>query len=603
MNTTTGTFLATFILAACTSVVLTILVRRIAPHLGAVAMPKADRWHRSVIPLLGGVAVWGGVTAGLLSQLDLVLSRQMLAIYGVATLLFVVGLVDDFLNLKPGTKLTAQIAAGCIGVVLLPAAEWSAVASGLTVLLMIVWVVGITNAFNLLDNMDGVCAGVAVIAALSYALPLSSDFPGGVVYAAALAGAGAGFLLFNFQPASIFLGDSGSLFIGGSFGLLALAQGGGGQQHIVLAVAVPVLVLLLPIFDTLLVTLTRKLSARSASVGGRDHASHRLVALGFSERRTALLLYALAAAGGSAAAAMRYSLPLGIPIALLLLIGVVLLGVSLSAVRVYGGDDFALLRNKAYTPLLFDVTYKRRIFEIILDVGLVSIAYYLAYIFRFDEAIEANWPLFVSSLPLVIACQLTASFVSGVYRGVWRYIGLPDLRVYAQAVILGTVASILVLLSLYRFEGYSRGVFGIYAMTAGILMLASRLFFRLIGEIGRRSRADHAPALIYGAGDAGVLLVRELVNNPRYGYLPVGFIDDDPKTARQRILGVRVLGTSSDIGALLAQCKPGVLIISTHKIPPDRVLRVREAASAAGVLCLQFEFRLAELPALSVAER
>jgi UDP-GlcNAc:undecaprenyl-phosphate/decaprenyl-phosphate GlcNAc-1-phosphate transferase len=385
------------------------------------------------------------------------------------------------------------------------------------------------------------------------------------------------------------------LFIGGSFGVLAIAHGGTGQHHIGLAVAIPVLVLMLPIFDTLLVTLTRKLSARSASVGGRDHTSHRLVALGFTERGTALVLYTLAAAGGGAAAAIRFNLPLGIPVALLLLIGLVLLGVSLSTVRVYGGEDFALLKNRTYTPLLVDVTYKRRIFEIILDVGLISIAYYLAYIFRFDEDLEANRPMFVASLPYVIACQLMASFASGLYRGVWRYISLPDLRNYVQAVALGTVSSMLALLAIYRFESYSRGVFAIYGMTIAMLLIGSRLSFRLIGDYGRRSRLDHYPALIYGAGDAGVLVVRELVNNTRYGYLPIGFIDDDPSRARRRILGIRVLGTSEQAAALIAEHRPRVIIISSQKIRPERVASIRDVAASRGVECLQFQFQLAAL--------
>jgi UDP-GlcNAc:undecaprenyl-phosphate GlcNAc-1-phosphate transferase len=583
-----------FATACAVSILLTVIVRQLAPRLGVVAIPKADRWHRQAIPLLGGIAVWGGVTAVLFIRPEFALTRDLIAVYAVGTLLFGVGLVDDLINLKPGAKLTAQIAIACLGVLLLPDRLWTGLPAGLDVLLMIVWIVGITNAFNLLDNMDGVCAGVAVIAAMSYSLT-AAGHPEGMLYATALAGAAAGFLLFNFQPASIFLGDSGSLFIGASFGMLALAHGGSGQGNIGPAVAVPVLVLLLPIFDTLLVTLTRKLSARSASVGGRDHTSHRLVALGFSERQTALLLYGLAVAGGGTAAAIQFDSPLGLPIAVLLLIGLVLLGVTLSGVRVYGGQDFALLRNRSYTPLLVDVAYKRRLFEIVLDVLLVSIAYYLAYIFRFDDDLEVNRPLFVQSLPIVIACQLTASFLSGLYRGVWRYIGLMDLRAYAQAVTAGTVASVLLLLSLFRFEGYSRGVFVIYAMTVAILLVGSRLSFRLIGEIGRRSRGDQRSALIYGAGDAGVLLVRELVNNPKHGYLPVGFVDDDPATKRRKIHGVKVVGSLDEIETIFATCRPDVLIISTHKITPERVLRVQRVAAEAGVLCRQFEFRLVSL--------
>jgi UDP-GlcNAc:undecaprenyl-phosphate GlcNAc-1-phosphate transferase len=585
-------FASAFGMAAGVSMLLTLCVRRFAPRVGAIAIPKADRWHRKAVPLLGGVAVWGGLTAALVQRLDLALSTDILGIYGVATCLFVVGLVDDFVTLKPSTKLTAQIAAACMAVLVFRDPGWAGLPVAVNVLLAIVWIVGITNAFNLLDNMDGVCAGVAVIAAGSYALTVGADFPNGVLYAGGLAGAAAGFLLFNFQPATIFLGDSGSLFIGASFGILSLAHGGTGQKQIGPAVAVPLLVLLLPIFDTILVTLTRKLAERSASVGGRDHTSHRLVALGFSERQTVLLLYTLAAAGGSAAAALRYQAPLGVAFALLVLVALVLLGVSLSSVRVYEGKDFALLRNRRYTPLLLDMTYKRRIFEILLDVGLISIAYFLAYVLRFDEQFEPNRRLFEQSLPIIIGCQMAGSFVSGLYRGVWRYIGLTDLWSYAKAVVVGTVASLLTVLYLYRFEGYSRGVFAIYAMTVAFLLVGSRVSFRLLGEVGSRSRSSQRRALIYGAGDAGVLLVRELVNNGKRGIVAIGFVDDDPAKSRRRILGVKVLGTGPELEALVARYKPEVLILSTRKVPQSGLDAARRIAAAANVQCLQFEFRL-----------
>lgn len=597
MNTSLPIFGSAFAFAAGVAILLTVLLRKVAPRLGAVSVPKEDRWNRKVIPLLGGVAVWGGVTAALLQQWTVALSRDVLTVYGVATLLFGVGLLDDFVNFKPGTKLAAQIAAACVAVLGLGVPTWASLAGVIGVLLVIVWIVGITNAFNLLDNMDGVCAGIAVIAASSYALAIGPEYPAGALYGGALAGAAAGFLLFNFHPASIFMGDSGSLFIGASFGVLALAHDGGGQTQIGPAVAVPMLVLLLPIFDTVFVTLNRKLAARSASVGGRDHTSHRLVALGFSERQTALLLYALAAAGGGAAAAVRHAEPWGTPFSLLLLVTLLLLGVSLAKVRVYGGEDFSLLKDRAYTPLLLDVTYKRRIFEILLDVGLIVIAYFVAYLLRFDREFDANRALFLQSLPIVIACQLTGSLMSGLYRGVWRYISLTDIWTHARAVAFGTVLSVLSMLYLYRFEGYSRAVFAIYAMCIGMLLIGSRMSFRLLGELASRSRESPRRALVYGAGDAGALLVRELVNNRKYGYLPVGFIDDDPAKAQRMILGIRVLGSGAHLDAVLAEHRPDVLIVSTRKLPPGKLQALRATATEKGLLCLQFDFRLSVLSA------
>ena len=585
-------FIAAFLVSAAVTTLATVFVRLFAVRIGAVARPQNDRWNRRAVPLLGGVAVWIGVTAALLLWPALAFSREVLTIYAVATGLYLVGLVDDFLNLKPGTKLTAQIAAACVAVVLLPGVGWLEFPPAVNTFVAIVWVVAVTNAFNLLDNMDGVCAGVAVVASASYALANGANHPAGLLLAGAVGGAAAGFLVFNFHPASIFLGDSGSLLIGSLFALLSLSRVETGQNSILPAIAVPMLVLLIPIFDTTFVTLSRKLARRSASVGGRDHTSHRLVALGFSEKQTALLLYGLAAAGGGAAAAVQHASELGMVAASLLVIAFILLAVSLSSVRVYDGQDFALLRGGRYTPLLLDVAYKRRIFEILLDVLLIAVAYYFAYLLRFDQELEQNRRLMEQSLPIVIACQLLSSFVAGVYRGVWRYISLSELSTFGRAAAGGALSSTLVLLYLYRFEGYSRAVFVIYAMTVGLLLVGSRLSFRVIGETAGRSRSTDKRALIYGAGDGGVLLVRELVNNPKHGFRPIGFIDDAPAKLHRRILGIRVLGSGAQFETIARQHKPDVLIVSSDKVTGDRLDHVNATAAMLGISVLQLDFRL-----------
>ena len=585
-------FIAAFLVSSAVTTLATVFVRLFAVRIGAVARPQKDRWNRRAVPLLGGVAVWFGITAALVLWPSLALSREVLTVYAVATALYLVGIVDDFLNLKPGTKLTAQIAAACVAVVLLPGAGWLEFPAPLNTFIAIVWVVGVTNAFNLLDNMDGVCAGVAVVASVSYALASGANHPAGLLMAGAVGGAAAGFLIFNFHPASIFLGDSGSLLIGSFFALLSLSRVETGQNSILAAVAVPMLVLLIPIFDTTFVTLSRKLARRSASVGGRDHTTHRLVALGFSEKQTALLLYGLAAVGGGAAAAVQHATELGIVAAWLLVIAFILLAVSLSSVRVYDGQDFSLLRGGRYTPLLLDVAYKRRIFEILLDVLLVAVAYYIAYVLRFDQDLEQNRRLFEQSLPIVIACQLLSSFVAGVYRGVWRYISLTELSAFARAAAVGAVSSTLVLLYLYRFEGYSRAVFIIYAMTVGLLLVGSRLSFRVIGETAGRSRSTDKRAIIYGAGDGGVLLVRELVNNPKHGFRPIGFIDDAPSKLQRRILGIRVLGSGAQFDAIATKHRPDVLIVSSNKVTSDRIDQVNARAATLGVSVLLLDFRL-----------
>jgi UDP-GlcNAc:undecaprenyl-phosphate GlcNAc-1-phosphate transferase len=204
--------------------------------------------------------------------------------------------------------------------------------------------------------------------------------------------------------------------------------------------------------------------------------------MGFSESEAVLILWALAAAGGATAILGRYShFSEALLVGPLLLIGLGLLGIQLARVRVYDGEDFSLLLGRAYTPLLVDVTYKRRIFEILLDLILTMFSYYAAYIIRFDREVGLYYGLFTQSLPIVIACQLSSLFLSGVYRGSWRYISLADLTTYAKAIALAVLSSVMVLVYVYRFEGYSRGVFVIDGMLLALLIVGSRLSFRVLG--------------------------------------------------------------------------------------------------------------------------
>lgn len=589
-------FAAPFVTALIVAVVLTPFVRRMAARLGMVSRPRADRWHRRPVALLGGVGVWIAAVGATFVHSGFDLSTLLLLVPG--TLLFLFGLVDDAKNLKPSTKLMAQIGVACLVVTFGGVLDWNGPAA-LDALATILWFVAITNAFNLLDNMDGVCAGVAAIAAFAYCFGDAST-PPLVVYGAAIAGAAAGFLLYNFHPATIFLGDSGSLFLGSSFAVLTIAGDPPSRAGVISTLAVPALVLLLPIFDTLFVTVSRKLSARAASVGGRDHTSHRLVALGFTERQTALLLYALAAAGGGVALALRYSRLEGLALAALLLVAVTLLAVFLSGVSVYGGEDFRLLRGRRYTPLLVEFTYKRRIFEVLLDFVLIVVAYYSSFVIRFDRDFAANYPLFVQSLPIVIACQLFSFFVAGVYRGVWRYISVSDLTSYAKGIALGMLTSVVSLVVLFRFSGYSRGVFIIDAMLLGALLVGSRASFRLLGELASRYRPSQQRAMIYGAGDGGALLVRELRNNPRYQYRVVGFIDDDPAKKSKRIHGVEVLGGLERLHHALTERESDVLILSTAKLEEERVRSLRQLCYVTGVHLLQLRFELEEFPPLPI---
>jgi UDP-GlcNAc:undecaprenyl-phosphate GlcNAc-1-phosphate transferase len=583
-------FLALFGSAAAVSICGTVAMRRLAPRLGAVAVPRDDRWHRRSIPLLGGIAIWLGFVLPLSAWhgAGALLNPVVIA----ATCGVGIGIVDDFLRIKPSTKLTAQIALACLAVFSGVQAEWTG-SSALNAVASIVWIVGLTNGFNLLDNMDGLSAGTATIAAIALSATIGDPASFAFAAAALVAGSAAGFLVFNFSPASIFMGDSGSLFLGSLLAMLALRSDGQGPSGLVATLLVPVLLLLIPIFDTLFVTASRLLSRRSAARGGRDHTSHRLVAFGFSERQAVLMLYAFAAVGAATAVALvRLRIPESHLALILLLVALALLAVQLARVRVYGGEDFALLRGQPYTPLLIDVTYKRRVFEVLLDSMMIGASYYAAYVLRFDAELPEYYRYFVQSLPIVLACNLASFFVAGVYRGVWRLFSISDLTTYVRGVLFGTLSSVMVLVYLYRFEGYSRGVFLIHAMSLLLLLGGSRASFRLLRDLATRQLPGGRRALIYGAGEGGMLLIRELRGNPARGLEPIGFIDDNSARWGVRIAGLRVLGGIDRLEQLLAEHRPDILVFSTAKISADRAERVELLCASADIELLRMTFSL-----------
>jgi UDP-GlcNAc:undecaprenyl-phosphate GlcNAc-1-phosphate transferase len=535
------------------------------------------------------------------SQADV--SRLWVLLLG-GGLIFLVGLVDDVISLKPYSKLIAEIAIASLFVFFGLRLNWSHSLT-LDALLTMVWIVGLTNAFNLLDNMDGLCGGIALIAGSTVlvTLALRTGVTPDAEYLAILLGATAGFLAYNLHPAKIFMGDSGSLFIGLNLAALTLIHpdDGSGTSNVLSIVVGPLLILLVPIFDTSLVTVSRILSGRSAAVGGRDHSSHRLVAIGLSERAAVAVLWALAALGGALAVAIRgfdneWS-SLG---AAIFILAMIIFAVYLAQVRVYEQHESTKLQNGRFTPFAIEFMHKRRVAEVLLDVCLVSISYYMAYRLRFEGGQWATaFPQFITSLPIVLGVQMVASFAVGAYRGVWRHFSLMDGVVVARGVALGTITSVCIIVYAYRFADYSRAVFVIHAALLMLMLTGSRASFRLMGEFIRRRRSEGRRLVIYGAGDGGTIAIRELLNIQPSGFRMVGFVDDDPRKMRARIQGYPVLGAYDALESIVKAGAVDLVVVSTRLIDVTRLQALQELCTEHGVELSSMHFELHELVAVS----
>ncbi len=567
------------VISLIAAALMTFFVRGFARRYGFVARPKSDRWHKRPTAMLGGAAIF--LTTLSMYAAFVPKTTSSMVILAASSFLFLIGLLDDIRNIKPYQKLVGQLF-GAVFVIgmgfTLPLTGYQLLDIGITVF----WLIGITNAINLLDNMDGLAAGIAGIAALSLAIGFAVNGQSAeVVFVTVFVGALAGFLIFNFNPASIFMGDCGSMFVGFLLASSVLLTETGGRSRGILSIlAVPVLILFVPIFDTTFVTILRKMWGRKASQGGRDHTSHRLVALGLSERSAVLMIYAFAAGAGVLSLFVsRLEQTQSLALIGLFTIVLSIIGVYLSKVKVYEESEEELAtQNNAVFAFIVNVSYKRRIFEVFLDTFLITLSYYGAYVFIFGSFEKSgNWDIFLKSLPILIVLKLFAFLAAGVYRGIWRYTSITDIITFSKAIILGSAFSVFAILLLYRFQDFSRAVFFLDAIILLLLIGGSRFAFRLIREMLPTPISDSGRrALIYGAGDGGEMLLRELRNNPNWNYQVIGFVDDDPNKANKVINGLRVFDSNGSLGDICREKDIHEILVSTRRMTSEMLKRVRE---------------------------
>jgi len=601
-------YLSVFGFSCGLSLILTPLARNMAIRWGQVATPKDNRWHRKETALLGGVSIFFSMAAVWFLAASLMnwshFGRPYLVMILCSGGIFALGLIDDIFNMDPQHKLAGQVVITAVLIFFGYRLNWTD-SKTLDLFLSILWIVGITNAFNLLDNMDGLASGTALIAGGFLFLCLYLDPVSGHAIAPALLvltaylGAVSGFLVYNFNPASIFMGDAGSLFIGFVLACLTIARtpfqvGEKGFFHLLSVIAIPVLILFIPILDTGFVSLMRKLFRRPISQGGKDHSSHRLVAIGFSEKKAVLVLYAFSAASGLMALAIpRLNIGTSLVLIAIYLLFILFFWIYLARVKVYSeqsilsGDVSGLV-----TPILIDITYRRRLFEVLLDLVLITVAYYTAYLLRFEGAPGPNFDFFLQSLPIVIACQILFFYLFGIYRGVWENTSVRDLISYGKAITAGTILPILILLFVYRFYSFSRAVFVIYWGLMLILVSLSRLSFRLLDEGIRGVNREGRRVVVYGAGLGGQMVLREIETNRDLGMTVVGFIDDNPRIKRKKIRGYPVLGGLNDLDRILRDRSIREIIISFKMNSSEKKREIKKRCEEMGAEVDVKEMRL-----------
>lgn len=470
------------LLAAAVSAALTALLVRIAPARGWVVIPGGNRWNQRVVAQFGGVPILIAACAVVpFIPTPRALAELLLLTAGMSLL----GLVDDIVGLGPKPKLTIQVLLATLAVhagIVHPLSHSALLNAAFTVL----WIVAITNAFNLIDNIDGLAAGIAVIA-LAQIVVLASLTAPVAIFGLCLLASILGFLFFNLNPAKVFMGDVGSLPIG-FFLACASVMTASRLSSLGSVLLVPCLVLFIPIFDMLLVSVTRRLNGRAISRGARDHASHRLVLLGLTEHQAVAILYAMAFIAGVLAFCWEKFWPAwGAGFLTLFLVGATLFWLYLAKLELpesWLSESSVLIIS---VPAFF-LRIAAKFSALLLDGIIVVLGLYFACLSNLDKLGSFFLVQFWLVAIAAVVIKLTFLVACGAYQGRWSLSRLGDTLPILKAVVLAASFIFVGWLVLPSHHAVPVSiVLSDAALTAALLLLtrtSSRFFDFILSRLG-----------------------------------------------------------------------------------------------------------------------
>ena len=562
-------------MSASISAALTAAIVVVCRRVGWLVYPRRDRWHRKPVAQFGGVAILVAfvTTTGALGLLN-----HSWRIVALSCFAGVVGLVDDIWQLRPIMKLGLQlglaVAAVSCGIVYPIRSE-----SWINAFFSILWIVGITNAFNLLDNMDGLAAGVGAIACAGLVLVQPSQTIASVIVV--LGGALAGFLIFNFNPAKIFMGDTGSLALGFSLSCLSIEA----LKHLGTlgsVLFVPVLVVFVPIFDTALVSITRRLNGRRISDGARDHTSHRLVLIGMSERRAVITLYILAALSVAVAVVWKRVWPdAGAGMLGLFLVAGTLFWFYLANMEM---PESYLSSTNVITVVVPELvrSVANKSARVLIDASLIILSLYLAVLLRFNKLNSQELSFFFNVALCAVVLKIPIFALFGLYRHEWVIASFDRVYPVFKGCVLGSIVLVVGVVYAGMFATSYRSIFLVDFGLAFTFLTSARLSKRIFDDL--LAGSDRKPSLLIGGSE--VRFFRHY------------FSREPREQARVRLKIVEIDGANYPGSSSLIEVANAIKPKALGKIyfTPDCSAQVRERvmvmASHCGVPCAQFKFEL-----------
>lgn len=600
-----------FVVPALMSLILTPYVSRLAKRIGAIDQPNERKVHVRPIPRLGGVGIFLSFLLSLVIFL-LVDPTQDLSSWATShagvmlilslLLVLLLGIWDDLQSLRPGQKFIVQLIAASIAYiagfrissVTHPLGAQPLVLGALDFPATVLWIVGVSNAFNLIDGLDGLATGVALIASLSVgAIAYLHGDLATTIPILILAGALFGFLRYNFNPARIFLGDSGSLFIG--FALATLSIQSSTKGSTAFAILVPVLSLGLPIMDTLLAMIRRFLGSllpdrlRESSFGhklkgmflpDRRHVHHQLLALGLSHRSAVLILYCVSCLFGIGAFAVTLCNNTEASVIL------VAVAVSIVAgVRKLRYHEMAIFRNGVLLSMYDGSNAPRAIFQSFIDLGFCALAFTAsAFVMVHSADQDGSHKYILPALTAVCGVQVACFTLFGLYRTTFRYLGVADLLKIVETVAIAVVASgVTLMLTPVVSHLVVLPVFiaDFYFLLS--LVVGSRCSFHILNFLFRRHSGGAKNVLIYGADAKGVLALQQILQEQDQEYSPLGFLDDAPTMEGKRVSGYPVFGGHWKLPQIIRKYKVELILISDGNILPEAFSRLMKIAEKKGI--------------------
>ncbi len=616
-----------FLVPVLLSLVLTPLVISYAKRIGAIDQPNERKVHKLPIPRLGGVAIYASFFLSLV--VSVYLDPSLHTFSGLSphtgvmlvislTLVLLLGIWDDLHPLTPSKKLLGQVIAGTmvyfagfrISAITHPFSPDLLTMGWLDYPATLIWVVGITNAINLIDGLDGLASGVSFIVSITmFAISLLKGDLTTAMMALLLGGAILGFLRYNFSGARIFLGDSGSLFIGFSLAILSIQSSTKGSTAF--AIVVPMLALGLPIMDTLL-SMTRRLlrsilpqQKNSASFLGklvtmflpdRGHIHHRLIDRGLSHRSVVLVLYVVSCAFGIGAFAVTITNNFGASLILVTVAIATFIGISQLRYK-----EMAVLRNGVLLPMYEWPLMNSTIFQGFLDLGFIVGAFLLAQWLVFpsfsDQGLHQH--TFVV-LALVTGMQLLIFSVAGLYKGSFRQMGIGDLLKILKTVIAATAVTYTVLAFLPKQFGeinFTLVTLNFYFLLS--FVVGARVSFLVLHYISRREhKHGNKNVLVYGADAKGLLIIQRMMHDDTLDYNPVGFLDDDPQLEGKRINGYPIFGGHWRLQRLVHTRKIDEVLIASDSIKPEILRRLVNISRVNGIILRSYKIQLDEITSI-----